>query len=117
MKGLSYAFNSELRPSFKDKFPQQSKKFETNENIEKEGKGDHIIYLRVSFTVQSNIPPTFEKKLRKNVKTKNKVVNTGSELRAPFKVKFSIFRKKGGKNEKFQKNDKFDKEKEKGIIL
>ena len=64
--------------------------------------------------VQSNIPPTFEKKLRKNVKTKNKGVNTGSELRAPFKVIFSIFRKKDGKNEKAQKNDKVDKEKEKG---
>ena len=38
VKGLSYAFNSELCPLFKDKFPQQSKKFETNENIEKEGK-------------------------------------------------------------------------------
>ena len=87
-------FDSELRPSFKDKFPQQSKKVETNENIEKEGRGYHVIYLRVSFMVQSNIPPTFEKKLRKNFKTKNKGVNTGSELRAPFKVIFSIFRKK-----------------------
>ena len=92
---------------------RKTKKLGQNENIEKKGKGDHIIYLRVSFTVQSNIPPTFEKKLRKNFKTKNKGVNTGSELRAPFKVIFSIFRKKGGKNEKVQKNDKVDKEKEK----
>ena len=59
------AFDSELRPSFKDKFPQQSKKVKTNENIEKEGKGCHITYLRVAFTVQSNTPPNFEKKLRK----------------------------------------------------
>ena len=86
------AFDSELRPSFKDKFPQQSKKVETNENIEKKRKGSHITYLRVAFTVQSNTPPNFEKSLEKKIKTKNKGVN--SELCAPFKVKFSIFRKK-----------------------
>ena len=103
VKGLSYAFNSELCPLFKDKFPQQSKKFETNENIEKEGKGDHITSLRISFTVQSNIPPTFEKIWEKNVKTKNKEVNTGSELRGPFKVKFSLFWKKVGKTKNFRK--------------
>ena len=28
-------FDSELRPSFKDKFPQQSKKVEKNEKVEK----------------------------------------------------------------------------------
>ena len=73
-----YAFNSDLHPSFKVKLPQHSKKVEknekvgTNENIEKKGKGDHIIYLRVSFMVQSNIPPTFEKSWEKISKRKIK---------------------------------------------
>ena len=110
------AFDSELRPSFKDKFPQQSKKVKTNENIEKEGKGCHITYLRVAFTVQSNTPPNFEKKkLRKNFKTKNKGVN--SELRAPFKVKFSIFRKKMRKTKKFRKMTKLTRKRKKDHIV
>ena len=73
-----YAFNSDLHPAFKVKLPQHSKKVEknekveTNENIEKEGKGCHITYLRVAFTVQSNTPPNFEKKLRKISKRKTK---------------------------------------------
>ena len=67
--------------------------------------------------VQSNIPPTFEKKLRKNVKTKNKGVNTGSELRAPFKVIFSIFRKKDGKTKKLRKMTKLTRKRKRDHIV
>ena len=96
----------------KTSFPNNQKKLRQMKILRRRGKGAilHICELRSRFKVI--LPQILKKKLRKNFKTKNKGVN--SELRAPFKVKFSIFRKKDGKNEKVQKNDKVDKEKEKG---
>ena len=120
MKGPFYAFNSDLHPAFKVKLPQHSKKLRKTKKLRqmkilRRRERGIILYIcefRSRFKVI--FPQLLKKKLRKNVKTKNKGDNAGSELRVPFKVKFSILRKKGEKNEKVQKNDKVDKEKEKG---
>ena len=99
----------------KTSFPNNQQKLRQMKILRRREKGAilHICELRSRFKVI--LPQILKKVWKKKIKTKNKGVN--SELRALFKEKFSIFRNKDEKNEKVQKNDKVDKEREKGIIL